>query len=552
MGFSNYPNALPRDSILNGRYVIRDVLGQGGFGITYKALYYQTNEYVAIKEYYPRTLVTRNSSHIVLPQSCQNDSDFECGKTQFLEEARTLSEFVDNQAVVKVHSYFEENGTAYFVMEYLEGVSFSGYLKKKGGRISWTEAWNRLVPLMDALSSIHEKNIVHRDIKPDNIIITKDGSTKLLDFGAARYVYGVQSHSLEAILTPGFAPMEQYFRRGHQGPWTDVYALAATMYCAITGTAPHEAVERLYKDTLIPPSALGITLPDFAETAILKALAVHEENRYRNMSEFKSAVLSDIHGEEDEKEKKEQKEEIRRQEKEKKEEEKEGKKEEEKEGKKKQKESLAGSWEDVLTAIGDGKYRDKYRIGDIKALDLGKEGTISMQLVAMDADDLSYGSGKASMTWIAAELIHSGHPMNPTGSNMGGWPKSDMRAWLRESILPLFPDILRSNIKEVTKYSFSYSDKGKISSNDKIWIPSVREVLGADAYDDRGPQYTSFFRDDASRQKRHIGASGPSWWWLRSASYGRGDRFYCAGDGGDIWYGRNAPVEGGVAIGFCL
>ena len=322
MSFSNFPNALFQDSILNGRYIIKDVLGQGGFGITYKALDYQTREYVAIKEYYPRMIVTRDPSYNVVPQTGQNDHDFDYGRSQFLEEAKTLSEFIGNPGVVKVYSYFEENGTAYFVMEYLEGVSLSEYLRKKGGRIPWQEAWELMLPLMDALSAVHEKKIVHRDIKPDNIIITDDGLTKLLDFGAARYVYGVQSHSLDTVLTPGFAPFEQYFRRGNQGPWTDVYALAATMYCAITGTVPPESAERSYKDTLVLPSSLGTVLPDYAEAAILKALAVHEDNRYRDMDGFKSAVLDGIRREEEEKREKEEKGLRRREEKSREEEEK--------------------------------------------------------------------------------------------------------------------------------------------------------------------------------------------------------------------------------------
>ena len=292
MSFNNYPTALKEDCILHGRYIIKDVLGQGGFGITYKALDYSTNKTVAIKEYYPSAIVTRTNSLSVMPQSEQNIQDFEYGKEQFLEEAKTLAEFIGNPSVVKVFSFFEEQGTgtAYFVMEYLEGISLSRYLKNKGGRISWQEAWNLLNPIADALSEVHAKNIVHRDIKPDNIIITENQRAKLLDFGAARYVFGVQSQSLETILTPGFAPLEQYYRRGHQGPWTDVYALAATIYCSITGEVPPEAVERAARDTLQSPGALNIIIPDYAEEALLKALSVNYENRFKTTYDFKYAI----------------------------------------------------------------------------------------------------------------------------------------------------------------------------------------------------------------------------------------------------------------------
>ena len=303
MSYSDYPTALKQESILNGRYIIKDVLGQGGFGITYKALDYMTNDLVAIKEYYPGSIVTRSAGHAVLPNGGQSRYDFEYGKSQFLEEAKTLAEFIGIPNIVKVYSYFEEpgNGTAYFVMEYIQGVSLTKYLSKKGGTIPWKEAWMLIEPVMDALARVHTKKIVHRDIKPDNIIITDRLEAKLLDFGAARYVYGVRSQSLETVLTRGYSPMEQYYSHGRQGPWTDVYALAATIYCLITGIIPPESVERSSKDKLKTPSSLGISIPDYAEAALLKALAVYHKDRYQNMEDFKNAVQN---GEREEREKK--------------------------------------------------------------------------------------------------------------------------------------------------------------------------------------------------------------------------------------------------------
>ena len=213
--------------------------------------------------------------------------------------------------------------------------------------------------------------------------------------------------------------------------------------------------------------------------------------------------------------------------------------------------TISDSWEKIIAAGEDGTYIDKYQIGDTKELDLGEEGVIAMELVAFDADELADGSGKAHMTWIAKNLLNTEHVMNEEATNFGGWPASDMRAWLQDSILPMIPDTVRSNIKEVKKYSYSYSDEGTISSSDKIWIPSSREVFGENnSNEDSGPEYLTAFSDAASRIKRRAGE--PCWWWLRSASYGYDDYFinvYIDGSGG---YSNLANYVSGVAVGFCL
>ena len=176
---------------------------------------------------------------------------------------------------------------------------------------------------------------------------------------------------------------------------------------------------------------------------------------------------------------------------------------------------------------------------------------IEMELVAFDADELADGSGKAHMTWIAKNLLNTAHVMNEEATNFGGWPASDMRAWLQDSILPLFPDTVRSNIKEVKKYSYSYSDKGTISSSDKIWIPSRREVFGEDnSYEDSGPEYLTAFSDAASRIKRR--ADEPYWWWLRSASIDLNGSFRNVRSDGSAWHVNSADSVYGVAVGFCL
>ena len=213
-------------------------------------------------------------------------------------------------------------------------------------------------------------------------------------------------------------------------------------------------------------------------------------------------------------------------------------------------EPISDSWEEIIIAGRDGTYIDKYRIGDTKGLDLGEEGVIEMELAAFDADELADGSGKAHMTWIAKNLLNSKHYMNKELTSEGGWPASDMRAWLRDSILPLFPDTVRSNIKEVKKYSYSFSDSGTISSSDMIWIPSHREVYGAEEskeYD--GPVYLAIFSPISRIRLR---AGEPESWWLRSADSQYDRWFDGVNSGGAGNSGGNAYLKEGVLVGFCL
>ena len=285
-----YPLALRPGTILNGRYTVGRVLGQGGFGITYIAQEYRTGERVALKEYFPSEFAGRSQGLTVQVHSSQQLENYEYGKARFLEEAKTLAAFIGNENIVRIYSYFEENGTAYFAMEYVDGLPLDQYMARRGGRLSPAEANRLLLPLMAALETVHLKGIVHRDIAPDNIIIAKDGTAKLIDFGAARYSTGEKSKSLDVIIKHGFAPKEQYMRRGRQGPFTDIYALAASYYYAITGKVPPEAIERLDEDNLIPPRMLGIKLSSEAEDALFKALEVNAADRYQSMAEFYQAM----------------------------------------------------------------------------------------------------------------------------------------------------------------------------------------------------------------------------------------------------------------------
>ena len=282
-----YPLALKVGAILNGRYTVGRVLGQGGFGVTYIAQDYNSKQRVAIKEYLPTEMAGRNGSTCAVQlYSGERRENFEYGKEQFLQEAKTLANFIGDAHIVRIHSYFEENATAYFVMDYVEGQPLNRYMTGFGGRLSVEEAGRLLLPLMESLARVHAAGIIHRDIAPDNIIVQPDGSAKLIDFGAARYSNGEKSKSLDVILKHGFAPKEQYARRGRQGPFTDIYALGATFYYAITGKVPPEAIERIDDDSLIPPSTLGVQISSEAEEVLFKALEVSAPDRYQSMADF--------------------------------------------------------------------------------------------------------------------------------------------------------------------------------------------------------------------------------------------------------------------------
>ena len=279
-----FPVALRAGTVLNGRYIVGRVLGQGGFGITYLALDTQLNAKVAIKEFMPGEIATRTDGTTVSVMMDTKSEEFAYGAERFQEEARTLAKFIGNPNIAAVTSYFDENDTSYFVMDYIEGISFKTYIANHGGKISVEETLNVMIPVLRALTAVHAEGFIHRDVTPDNIYITKDGMVKLLDFGSARYSIGDKSKSLDVILKVGYAPKEQYIRRSRQGPFTDVYSCAACFYAAITG--------RLDEDTLVPISQCGIEIPEYLDKAILKGLAVQPEDRFQNAQEFLDAIES--------------------------------------------------------------------------------------------------------------------------------------------------------------------------------------------------------------------------------------------------------------------
>ena len=280
-------HCLRKGTRLIGRYTIEGVLGQGGFGITYLGMDELHKKKVAIKEFFPQGIVTRNIEYedTVTVTLVGEKDNYEKGKERFLKEAQTMAMFSKDKGIVKALDFFEINNTAYIVMEYLEGVTLKQYLRENK-RIDAEDLVELLVPLIEALDEIHSQGLIHRDISPDNIMVLPDGRIKLMDFGAARDYTEFGEKSLSIVLKPGYAPPEQYQTHGVQGPWTDIYALCATMYKCITGENPPDAIDRLVDDHLKKISAFGITVSPQIEEAIIKGMSVAAKDRYQNVGDF--------------------------------------------------------------------------------------------------------------------------------------------------------------------------------------------------------------------------------------------------------------------------
>ncbi|MEN1760271.1 serine/threonine-protein kinase [Anoxynatronum sibiricum] len=288
---SNHTHLAP-GTILQGKYQIENTLGQGGFGITYLARDLNLEINLAIKEYMPQDLATRLPGNTEVSIHSGNlRAHYDDGLTKFLQEARTLARFESHPNIVSVRDYFEANETAYFVMNYIEGITLKEYIRNSGGSISVPQALSVFMPVLDALREVHAYDVLHRDISPDNIFMTAKGQIILIDFGAARQSVSNKGHSMSIILKPGYTPEEQYRSRGLQGPWTDLYALGATFYRAITGQMPVESLDRLAQDDLIPPSALGVKIDTPLEAALLRAMAVKAEDRFQTAADFQAALL---------------------------------------------------------------------------------------------------------------------------------------------------------------------------------------------------------------------------------------------------------------------
>jgi len=284
----NAIDQLPVGTVLNRRYLVGSSIGGGGFGITYIGYDMLLNIRVAIKEYYPSGAANRSGSVMVYPTASDRGSSYRIGLERFLNEAKILSQFIDDPNVVSLRDFFEANGTAYIVMEYLDGQDLRVYLESHGP-LRYDEAMRLLAPAMDCLGRIHARGIIHGDISPSNIMLLQNGEIKILDFGTARNQGSSEDYDAAAMLKPGFAPPEQFRNRGELGPWADVYAICATMYKLLTGITPENSTDRYYEDRLLPPHKLGAKLSRAQEMALMKGMAVQVKDRTQSMEALRES-----------------------------------------------------------------------------------------------------------------------------------------------------------------------------------------------------------------------------------------------------------------------
>ena len=289
------PHHLPLGTVLAGRYLVGRALGEGGFGITYIGCDLRLEMKVAIKEYFPVDRVSRyaETSLAVVSRVGTASQDYDQGLKRFLYEARTMARMEKQPQIVMVRDYFEANHTAYIVMEYVEGTNFMQLTAQRGGRIAASELLPLMEPLFSALSAVHAAGLIHRDISPDNLMLER-GSVRLLDFGCAREsARGTETMTI--ALKQGYAPIEQYQRKG-QGPWTDVYALSATMYYCLTGKVPPQSLDRILEDELIPPRDLGVDLTEEQQAVLIRGMEIQPRRRYQTVEELHAGLYGSVPG----------------------------------------------------------------------------------------------------------------------------------------------------------------------------------------------------------------------------------------------------------------
>ncbi|MCI5752631.1 MAG: protein kinase [Oscillospiraceae bacterium] len=287
--YPNDPSVLPCGSALMGRYAVGRLIGMGGFGITYLAYDIKMGRRIAIKEFFPFGLAARSSDHLTVSVSINEESAavFKNGAERFYEEARMVAGFNDNPNIVSVYDFFYENSTAYYTMEYLHGQSLKDHIVKNGV-LSAEQAVFLARCVSDALMTVHEANVLHRDVSPDNIMLCENGKVKLIDFGAARQVIADRSQSMSVILKPGFAPLEQYQKKSKQGPWTDIYSFGTTLFYAMTGIIPDDPMTRLEDDDKFSENSYSID--DGLWNIVRKATMLKVKDRYGSVSE----LISDL------------------------------------------------------------------------------------------------------------------------------------------------------------------------------------------------------------------------------------------------------------------
>lgn len=285
--YSPLPYALQPGTILSGRYLVGRVLGQGGFGITYIGLDLQLHRKVAIKEYYPAGFAGRKTgtSHLIWYTGEDAQAARRSGTEVVMKEARKMSRVSGIDAVVKVFTVFQENETAYICMDYIQGITLQKYLKQSGP-LPWERAKDIFLPVIQAMEQVHQEGLIHRDLSPDNLMLQPNGGVKILDLGAAKDLHLNSGKSSMQVAKNGFSPLEQYIQTGNSGSWTDVYAMAATIYFSLTGTLPPSAIDRMDKDALRWDLPQLQQLPPEVCSALKHALEIRFSQRTQTMAEF--------------------------------------------------------------------------------------------------------------------------------------------------------------------------------------------------------------------------------------------------------------------------
>jgi serine/threonine protein kinase len=289
--YKPHPLYLKPYTLLQNQYVLGKSIGQGGFGITYIGVDLWLQKRVAIKEYMPSALATRDFIAATVLPIKQQEAAFNRGLMSFLHEARNLAKFL-HPNIVQVHNFFEENHTGYMVMDYLAGQNLLELLMQSGGKLDLQRSLDIMLPILDALSAVHKQHIYHRDISPQNIFILTDNTPILIDFGAARHIVGENSRSLDLVLKHGYSPIEQYSGKGKIGAWTDIYACGALMYVMLSGILPPAATDRFHEDTLKSLTELA-DVPAHIANAINKTLNIKPEQRFQSIAAFKAALLGE-------------------------------------------------------------------------------------------------------------------------------------------------------------------------------------------------------------------------------------------------------------------
>lgn len=288
--YTPLPFALKPGSLLHKHYLLGTVIGSGGFGITYIGYDNVEQRRIAVKEFYPSSVVSRDIR--VSNQVNVNDTmrqSYQKGVQKFYNEAAVMAQLNGIPTIVSIFDFFYENNTAYIVMEYIDGTGVDKIIQKQGP-LPIDMVLTIYYPILEALREVHNSHLLHRDISPSNIMLDERIRPRLIDFGASRAYSGELSTDLTVILKHGFAPLEQYTRKGHHGPAEDIYALSASMYYTLTGKVPPMATDRIRFDTLQPFSAFAVEVPASIESVIMKGLAPLASNRYQSAEE----MLSDL------------------------------------------------------------------------------------------------------------------------------------------------------------------------------------------------------------------------------------------------------------------